>query len=184
MRRRFLRRTGRQLGRMMTASIPPLLIRSNQFLASGDFIQAADGLEQLARAAEGRGGRRAARLYLEAGRARIMAAQSSHGVELIKSGLSLLAEAGLTPRLALSGSRLIRELKDQGFSQEAEQITIFLRNLAPDFEAERPEPASIRRPPLPTHCPGCGAPIRPDDVEWLDESTAECAYCGSPVRGS
>jgi hypothetical protein len=35
---------------------------------------------------------------------------------------------------------------------------------------------------LPTHCPSCGAALRPDEIEWLDESTAECAYCGSPVR--
>ena len=32
-------------------------------------------------------------------------------------------------------------------------------------------------------CPSCGAAVRPDEVEWLDYVTAECAYCGSPVRG-
>jgi len=184
MRRRFMRRTGRQVGRMLNASIPPLLIRSNQLLSAGNFAQAADGLEQLAHAAEARGGRQAARLYLEAGRARLMAAQSSQGVELIKSGLGLMAGAGLSHRLARSGSRLVSELKDLGFTQEAQQITAFLKNLAPGFEAVLPEPSSVRRPPLPTHCPGCGAPVRPDDVEWLDEITAECAYCGSPVRNA
>jgi endogenous inhibitor of DNA gyrase (YacG/DUF329 family) len=39
-----------------------------------------------------------------------------------------------------------------------------------------------RKPILPTHCPACGGTVRPDEVEWLDEITAECAYCGSPVR--
>ena len=33
-----------------------------------------------------------------------------------------------------------------------------------------------------SHCPSCGASLRPDEVEWLDDVTAECAYCGSPVR--
>jgi hypothetical protein len=25
-------------------------------------------------------------------------------------------------------------------------------------------------------------PLAPDEVEWQDEVTAECAYCGSPIR--
>jgi hypothetical protein len=25
--------------------------------------------------------------------------------------------------------------------------------------------------------------FRPDEIEWLDEVTAECDYCGSPLRG-
>jgi hypothetical protein len=36
--------------------------------------------------------------------------------------------------------------------------------------------------PLPTVCPECGAPITADDLHWTDENTAECNYCGSPIR--
>ncbi len=46
-----------------------------------------------------------------------------------------------------------------------------------------PAEESEKHPVLPTHCPGCGAPIHPDDVDWIDNVTAECEYCGSPVRG-
>jgi len=42
--------------------------------------------------------------------------------------------------------------------------------------------ATTRKPILPTHCPGCGGPVRADEVDWLDDVTAECNWCGSPVR--
>ena len=35
---------------------------------------------------------------------------------------------------------------------------------------------------LPTTCPGCGGPLRSDEVDWADEATAECPYCGGSVR--
>jgi len=35
---------------------------------------------------------------------------------------------------------------------------------------------------LPTACPQCGAPLRADEVEWADESTAECNFCGALIR--
>jgi hypothetical protein len=164
-----------------------LLIRSNELQSAGKYAEAAHGFEQLARIVEARGGRRGARraanLYLEAGRARLMASQSTPGIELIKSGLGLLAASGMPRRLASAGSRVIGQLQAQGLATEAEQITAMLRGLAPDYEAAAIEPIASR-PPLPTHCPDCGAPVRPDEVEWLDDVTAECGYCGSPVRGA
>jgi len=181
MRRRLFGRRGR-LRRVLTAGIPPLLIRSNELLAAGEYAQAADGLEQLARAADARGARRAPFLFLEAGRARVMAAQAAQGLELIRRGLGLMAQSGLARRLARSGSSLISELQGLGFDQEARQITAFLENLAPDVNSAVDGPAVVRRPSLPTRCPACGAPVRPDDVEWLDEITAECQYCGSAIR--
>ncbi|MFH1185716.1 MAG: hypothetical protein V1755_11875 [Chloroflexota bacterium] len=181
MRKRLIGRRGR-LRRTLTAGIPPLLIRSNGLLAAGQYAQAADGLEQLARAADARGARRAPVLYLEAGRARIMAAQAAQGLDLIQRGLELMAASGLARRLARPGNRLITELHELGFDQEARQITAFLKDFAPDLNAAVDSPAAVRRPHLPTRCPACAAPVRPDEVEWLDETTAECPYCGSAVR--
>ena len=183
MRRRFARGGGRSIRRMMRSGIPPLLIRSNELLAEGQFAEAAQGLEQLARAADTRGGRHAARLYLEAGRARILAAQSTAGVDLMNRGFELLAASRLPHRLPRSASRIIADLQERGFTQEAQQITARLKTFAPDFTAVPPEPDPVRRPPLPTRCPGCGAPVRPDEVVWLDDTSAECEYCGSPIRG-
>jgi hypothetical protein len=35
---------------------------------------------------------------------------------------------------------------------------------------------------LPTNCPSCGGPVLLKEVEWLDDITAECAYCGNGIR--
>ena len=47
--------------------------------------------------------------------------------------------------------------------------------------------AKVKRPSspqaaLPTLCPACSAPLRSDEVEWIDAQSAACAYCGSRVR--
>jgi hypothetical protein len=58
----------------------------------------------------------------------------------------------------------------------------FVKKVSPSTPITHVESAPLKRPLLPTHCPACGAAVRPDEVEWLDDVTAECAYCGSPVR--
>jgi hypothetical protein len=158
------------------------LVRSNELLATGQFSKGADGLEKLARAAEARGGRRAANLYLEAGRARFMAGQRAEGVELLRRGFGLLKASPFHHRLGRTARRIIDELKERGFAEEAEQIAILVGGIGPEPATFDAGTAALRRPSLPTHCPGCGAPVRPDEVDWLDDVTAECEYCGSPVR--
>jgi NAD-dependent SIR2 family protein deacetylase len=65
---------------------------------------------------------------------------------------------------------------------EASEIETYLRaNLPADFTPPANQ-VPARKPPLPTHCPSCGGAVRPDEIEWLDEVTAECDYCGSPLR--
>lgn len=182
MRRRFARGGARPLRRMLMRGISPLLVRSNELLASGQYAAGADGLEELARAAEGRGGRRAANLYLEAGRARVMAGQNAEGVELLKRGLGLLAASPFRLRLGRTARRIINELQERGLKEEAEQIVVLVGGVEPEPDSDTAGAAAPRRLPLPTHCPGCGAPVRPDEVDWLDDVTAECEYCGSPVR--
>lgn len=56
MRRRCARRIRWRLARILPVGVPALLIRSNQLALLGNHAEAADGLEELARAAAaGRG---------------------------------------------------------------------------------------------------------------------------------
>ncbi len=180
MRRGF----GRPFRRGFAANIPPLLQRANQMIANGNYTEAASDFEQLARAVEARGGPRAPLFYIQSGQARVMAGQTGPGVEYLERGLGLFATRWQLPRASNVGSRIIGELNQRGLTKEAQQITDYLKNLVPGFDSNLQAGAPAKRPPLPTHCPGCGAPVRPDEVEWLDEVTAECAFCGSPVRGA
>ncbi|MCC6261448.1 MAG: hypothetical protein IT311_11355 [Anaerolineales bacterium] len=177
-RRRPPRGGFRKIGR---AEIPPLLKRANHLLNGGQFAEAGEAFEELAERAFARQGPRAPVFFLQAGRARVLNGQNEIGLAHFKRGLQLFINIGKPFRAHHAGQRIITELNRQGLASEAEQIQNFLATLLPNL----PDGEAEDRPPLlPTHCPACGAALKPDEVEWLDSVTAECAYCGSPVRGA
>ena len=40
---------------------------------------------------------------------------------------------------------------------------------------------TVPRARLPTRCPHCSAMLNPEEVDWIDNTTAECAYCDGVV---
>jgi hypothetical protein len=179
--RRLFRRGAR---RNFAPDVPPMLQRANKLMETGDYPGAATAFEQLARAAEGRGGPRAPIFYIQAGRARILANQIPVGVQSLKHAFDLLAQRGQFPRLHQTGARVVSELTERGLTKESAEVDAWVKALLPPKSAGTfaPPETPAKRPILPTHCPACGAPVRPDEVEWLDDVTAECIFCGSPVR--
>ncbi len=177
----FRRRAGRALRGFQGPAVPPLLQRAHRMMAAGDYADAAAAFHDLARKAEDRFPERAPMLHLEAGRASVLAGQAKQGVFHFRSGLTLLATQQRFQRLQTIGSRIVDELRERGLTTEAEEISQLLKNNLPGgVEAELPAPQ--KRGTLPTHCSSCGAAVRPNEVDWLDDVTAECDYCGSPVR--
>ncbi len=175
MRRMFRRQIRKQLAQ----DVPPVLQEANFAFDKGEYGRAGELFEQIAEKAAARGGPRAPIFYLQAGRARILAGQTALGMPSLERGLELFAQRGQLPRLHQAGTRVVSELNERGLKKEAAEIEAWLKAALPSVPTFG---ASPRRPVLPTHCPSCGAAVRPDEVEWLDEVTAECAYCGSPVR--
>ena len=175
-------RSRRQMRRGVAPNIPPILQEANLAFDKGKFGRAAELFEQIAQGADARGGPRAPLFHLQAGRARIYAGQPSLGMPSLKRGLELLAGRKQFARLHQAGQRMIAELNERGLTTEAAEIGRFLNSTLPAMPTMEGLSIPAKRPVLPTHCPQCGAALRPDEVEWLDESTAECAYCGSPVR--
>lgn len=178
--RRPLRRA--MMRQAVRPAVPPMLRRAHELMEAGDYPAAAEAFEQLARAGEARGHPKAGQMYLQAGRARILAGQKEAGFAHLKRGLGLMS--AFPGQLLHVGRRVVGELNAQGLSAEAQEIAQWLEARLP----VRPETAGgafaapARKPILPTHCPGCGGPVRADEVEWLDDLTAECTWCGSPVR--
>lgn len=178
MRRGF----GRPLRRAFSPDVPPLLRRANQALSVGNWLEAANSYEQLARAADARGGPRAPFFYIQAGRCKILSGRVVDGLQDIERGLGLFAMRGQLAKASNIGQRITYELNGRGLKAEAQRITDYLKEIVPGFGAPQVQPAEGRHPALPAHCPGCGAPLRPDEVEWQDDVTAVCEYCGSPVH--
>jgi len=174
-RRIFRRHIRKTLGE----NVPPVLQEANFAFDKGEYGRAAELFERIAETASRRGGPRAPLLHLQAGRARILARQARLGMPSLRRGLELLAEHRQFPRLHQLGRRVVSELRGAGLEEEADEIDAWLQTvLRETAPAQEPQ----KHPVLPTHCPSCGAGMRPDEVEWLDEVTAECAYCGGPVR--
>jgi len=174
--RRMFRRERRK---GFAKNIPPILQEANMAFEKGEYGRAAEQYEKIARAADARGGPRAAILHLQAGRARAYAGQAPLAIPSLRRGLELLAERGQFHRVHQAGARIVAELKEHELEVEAENIEILLGTLLPKTFSAEPSP---KRPTLPTHCPSCGAPLRPEAVDWPDDVTAECGYCGSPIR--
>jgi hypothetical protein len=150
-------------------------------MAIGDYSNAAQAFEELARNAVSRNGPRAPMLLIQAGRMRILAAQVPLGMTHLQQGLGLFALRGQWQRFCNSSQRIAAELSQRGLTEQARQIEATLKATLPsDFvPGARQEKA---KHVLPTNCPGCGGPLHADEVGWIDEITAECQYCGSAVR--
>src|SRR5512143_1120723 len=117
MRRGF----GRPLRRAPGADVPPLLRRANQLLSAGNYAEASSAYEQLARAAEARGGPRTPFFYIQAGRTRVLAGQAAGGVELLQRGLGVFALRGQEFKARNVGLRVVHELEARGLRREAQQ---------------------------------------------------------------
>jgi hypothetical protein len=178
-----MRRTFRRhIRKTLAQDIPPVVQEANFAFDRGEYRRAAELYENIARTSDARGGPRAPLFHLQAGRARVYAGQTELGIPSLKRGLELFAQGGQSHRLHQAGIRVIDELNARGHRAEAAEMAAWLNKLTTSRPDLVPKPAPLKRPALPTHCSSCGAAVRPDEVEWLDEVTAECAYCGSPIR--
>ena len=137
---------------------------------------------------EGRGNlRRAANLQLQAARALAQVPDGAAAVQHAQKGLQLFLAAGLTGQASLAYGRIVATLRSRGLAAEADQLQRAMAatlGAPPAGTTPAPTAAAAR---LPSQCPQCSGPIRPDEVEWMQaaggsgEPAAECPYCGSAI---
>lgn len=156
------------------------LRRAHELMAQGEFEDAAIAFSDLADLAEERRNPRAAQLHLQAGRAWIEAGETKPGVERLGRGLTILLKTGRVVLFHRAGQRALEELRARGLTAEAEA-------LEREFRASLASPASAFMPTgeqkkLPSKCPYCGGNVLADEVEWVNDHTPTCAYCGSPLE--
>jgi tetratricopeptide (TPR) repeat protein len=176
-RRGTFRRPFRRPG---SREVPPELRQANALMESGQYAEAGVAFEKIATQAERRRSPRAPIFYLRAGKAYAQANQINKAMPHLKKGLRIIVTRRGWAPLERFGQRTIDELNEIGFSSEANEIANYLQSIQPAGRATQAN--TNKRINLPTHCPNCGAPLRTDEVEWLDNETAECIYCGNPVR--
>ncbi len=181
----FFRRRPRR--RLSGRPVPPPAARralrrlrhAHGLLAQGRSGEAAAIFEDLAAKAARRGIPRAPQLFLQAGRAWVDGGDPSRGLTSLKQGLLMMARTGNVAKAGAMAGRVLAELHARGLQEEACQLEAELRKAFPGLDLTERSAASKGQ--LPTNCPQCGGALRLDEVEWVDDRTAECAYCGSLV---
>lgn len=184
--RRSSRGRGGLMGRLLDPfQQPPVLKEAHAMYDQGRFNEAAGLFEKLAAGARQRMGRQAPFLFIMAGMSRVQAGQSVVGMDHLNEGMQVLAATSRWRAFWLTGQRCVDELNQAGFQAEAQKVGAWLQSFRPPQTAQTPDPAAPpARPALPPKCPFCGGNVVPGAMDWLDGQTAECDYCGSPIRGS
>jgi hypothetical protein len=170
------------VGAALLAPRPRRMLRNaNLLFEAGQFAQAAPMLENLSTLALQGKWPRAPFILTRAARAYALSGNAPHSVDLFRSGFEILAATGTVAMLFPAARRLILDLTESGHTAEAQEVKAMVASTT-GWNESGAAPMGPAHPPLPTHCPQCGASLRSDEVEWIDEQTAECTYCGSPVR--
>jgi hypothetical protein len=154
-------------------------------MESGQYLQAAPIFEELARGAYKLQVPRAPFLFVQAGRSFYLGGETEKGLNLLRHGLKLLADADRWAELARLGERVAAELVEQGSAPESAKLSAWLESVLPDdFTSGKMGKAAAvgSHPVLPTHCPQCGGPVDSSTVTWQDDVTAGCLYCGGAIR--
>jgi hypothetical protein len=147
----------------------------------GQYANAAVIFDRLAQEALDHGfERQAPFMFLQAGRAGLLAGQTQEATARLHDGLEWLAQQKRWLVLRKAGQRLLEDLNRLDQHSLAGEISAWLDTLLQDHDPLDADPISPAPPHrrLPLQCPHCGAPVRPGEAELLEESAAECAYCG------
>ena len=183
------KRMFRPKGRGISPTSHPVMQRASKQMAMENYSGAALTFEKMAERANSRNGPAAPHLFIQAGRANFLARQIPNGMVDIHKGLKLFAERKDWLRFGRNRKRVVKQLRRMGNENEANELMNFMAGELPaDMDAIENEPQldlkTIARAnaSLPNQCQKCGAPVRSDEVEWVDDRSAECSFCGNIIQ--
>ncbi len=169
--------------------IPPALIAANQLFSSGEYAEAGKTYLNLAGRGIERGIHQAPKLYFQAAICYLMLENLKEGMAIIRKAFDTLANEERWVELFRGGMRIVSLFEEKGHESEAIQIQKWIHEYIPDAIIDKLESNVESKPELkksielPTHCPSCGGGINPKAVEWVNDSSVFCDFCGSVVRG-
>jgi hypothetical protein len=162
-----------------------LLNQANQCLNTGRFSEAGTLFARVALDMEtARHPRRAANLHAQAAHAFASAQDEIRALTHARAALTLFTQFQMVRRTPQFYANILHKLRANGMQAAAAQLERDFSSLVPDSPdptASNPAP-SPSRGKLPASCPQCGAPVRSDEVEWIDATSAECIFCGSVLQ--
>lgn len=156
---------------------------AHKLMESENFSQAGLIFEELGIAAISRGIPRAPQLFLQAGQAQLLAGEPIRGTDLLIKGIRLMPKMGQAGRLPIVIRRILSELREFSMDQEYQTFESKSSRLLSELNLKNdPNDRLESQDRLPSKCPYCGGTVHPDEVDWISNHSATCAYCGSVVE--
>ena len=158
------------------------LAAANQLMESGKPAEAAPLFATIAAWLEKPRPRRAANIHARAAHAYADTAQEQPALAQARSALRMFIQYNMIERTPVFYTNIRRKFthKNMPAAAAALQQEFRLQDLPDQAVSAAPAPAH-QHGHLPGVCPKCGAPLRPAEVEWVDDRSAECSYCGALV---
>jgi len=164
------------------------LARAHELFNRGKFVEAARIFEDLAQEAEERGMLdRAGDLRLQAGRCYLKLDNIERADQEGMKALRLFLRARRPRKVQRLLPKMIAALEKHGRHEEAQELREKAEQLLGPLPAKAgmgPGVGPGPRGTLPSKCPNCGGPLKPDEVNWIGRGSAECPYCGSVVNAA
>ena len=158
------------------------LQNANRLMASSQPEKAAPIYLQLARELQAtQHPRKAANMHALASRAFTDAKEEAQALQQAQVALRFFVRLQMLPRAAQFFGNIRIKMNQNGMPASAKELEKEFGSVLAQIPSQPMGGAQHGLHHLPTSCPKCGAPLRSDEVEWVDAMTASCSFCGSIV---
>ena len=168
--------------------VPPKLREANQLYTAGDYKKAAGLYDEMAQRAQQNGLPQAANLYLRAGISFLKYGDFPQTQAQLQKSFRYCIDRKRWPQLQRVMQVAFAELDAAGQMELKNELNSWTKTQLSAANQPVPDTAETADEPthraiaLPTHCPNCGGPFQPYEVEWYDSENPICAFCGSILR--
>jgi hypothetical protein len=158
------------------------LTQANQLIAGGHPGQAAHIFDNLANDMETSAHpRRAANLHAQAAHAFADSQNEKLALDQARRALNLFIQSQMVNRIPVFYTNITRKFNNKGMNSAEKTLKSEFGSKVGVMPQNQP-PTVSHKGHLPTNCTKCGAPIHKEDINWVDDQTVECDYCGSLIR--
>ena len=160
-----------------------LLAQANQLISAGHPGEAAQIFADLAQQMEvSKHPRRAANLHAQTAHAYADNQDESGALTHARRALSLFLQYQMVERAPRFYANIERKLRARNMGKAADSLQAEFGKQVGSLPQPAVQPQVPGQQRLPPSCPQCGAPVRGDEIEWINQYSAECIYCGSIIQ--
>jgi hypothetical protein len=160
-----------------------ILSQANQLIAQGHPGEAAQLFANLAQQMEATNHpRRAANLHAQAAHAYADNEDEANALSQARRALTLFLQYQMVERSPRFYANIERKMHARNMSKAADTLQAEFGKQVGSLPQPPAQPQVPGQQRLPPTCAQCGAPVRGDEIEWINQYSAQCIYCGSIIQ--